>query len=108
MKTKTDIEPFAAMVEQQQREAFARDYHGPCFNERCDSDCTVKLSMGKKFARVDVGTIGKYMVDLGTGEIFSIKAYGIVHRGHRFGTLDTIADWDWSGYRATQRKAVAP
>jgi hypothetical protein len=107
MKTQKEIEPFAAMVEQQQRAEFARDYPGPYFDERCDMACKVKLSMGKKFARVDVGQSGKYMVDLETGEIYSIKGYGVVHRGHRFGTLDTIGDWDWSGYRATQRKLVA-
>ena len=25
----------------------------------------------------------------------------------RYGTLDTIQEWDWSGYHATARKAVA-
>ena len=63
--------------------------------------------MGKKFARVDIGNSGRYMVDLETGEIFGVKAYGVVHKGHLFGTLDTIEDWDWTGYRAMQRKAVA-
>ena len=106
MKTVADLAPFAALVEQQQREAFARDYPGPYFDERCDSACKVSLKLGIKFGRVDVGDSGKYMVDLETGEIFGIKGYGVVHRGHRYGTLDTIQDWDWSGY-VGQRKAVA-
>jgi hypothetical protein len=38
-----------------------------------------------------------------SGEIFGIKAYGVIHRGHKFGTLDTLFDWDWSGYRAVPK-----
>jgi len=77
---------------------------------KCDCDANrenakTSVKMGVKFARVDVGPSGKYMVDLASGEIFGIKAYGVVHRGHRFGTLETIREWDWSGYRA--RRACA-
>ena len=68
-------------------------------------ECSVKI--GRKYANIDVGggfgRSGKYMVDLGTGEIFGIKGYGVIHRRHRFGTLDTIAAWRWGGYRATAR-----
>ncbi len=32
-----------------------------------------------------------------------IKAYGVIHRGHRYGTLDTIHEWDWSDYRAVRK-----
>ena len=62
-----------------------------------------KVTLGAKYARVDVGRSGKYMVTLDTNEIFGIKAYGVIHRGHRFGTLDTISEYDWSGYRASRR-----
>lgn len=70
----------------------------------------VKLEIGKKYARIDTGGpswSGKYMVDMATGEIFGIKGYGVIHRGHRFGTLDTIDAWDWRGYRAMPRKMEA-
>lgn len=63
------------------------------------------VHMGRKFARVDLGGSGKYMVDLETRIIYGIKAYGVVHRGYVFGTLDTIADWNWSGYRAHRKDA---
>ena len=53
---------------------------------------------GRKFTKVDRGSSGKFMVDNATGEIFGIKAYGQVHRGHCYGTLDTIADWYWGRY----------
>jgi hypothetical protein len=56
--------------------------------------------------RIDVGRpgmeSGKYMVDL-DGTIYGIKAYGVPHLGHRYGTLDTIQEWDWSGYSAVRR-----
>jgi len=107
MKTQADIAPFAALLEQQQREAFTRDYPGAYLEERRDSACTVKVSMGKKFARVDIGNSGKYMVDLETGDIYGIKAYGVVHRGHRYGTLETIGEWDWSGYVAQRKQAAS-
>src|SRR6267143_1017038 len=63
-------------------------------------ECTVKV--GRKYANVDRGRSGCYMVDVATQEIFSIKGYGVIHRGHRFGTLDTINEWDWSDYRAVK------
>ncbi len=62
--------------------------------------CLVKIVPGRKFAKVDVGSSGKYMVDNETGEIFGIKAYGQVHKGHRYGTLDTIENFWWGGYGA--------
>jgi hypothetical protein len=108
MKTETEIDmaTFAALVEQQQREAFTRDYPDAYLEERRDSDCTVKVSIGKKFGRVDVGSSGKYMVDLETGEIWGIKAYGVVHKGHSYGTLDTIHEWNWSGYVGERKAGV--
>ena len=104
MKTQTDIAPFAALLEQGQLLGL--------IERDCDCECNrenarTSVKMGKKFARVDIGTSGRYMVDLETGEIFGVKAYGVVHKGHRFGTLDTIGDWNWTGYRATQRKEIA-
>lgn len=65
--------------------------------------CKTRIKMGKKYCNVDRGSSGVYMVVLATGEIFSIKGYGVIHRGHQFGTLDTIHEWDWSGYRAVKK-----
>ena len=66
-------------------------------------DATVTVHIGKKYARVDVGSSGKYMVDLETGEIFGIKGYGVIHKGHRYGTLDTLDEWNWGAYEAFKR-----
>lgn len=68
-------------------------------------DCRVKI--GRKYANVDVADSGKYMVELSSGRIFGIKGYGVIHRGYSYGTLDTIADWDWRGYTARKRAREA-
>ena len=47
------------------------------------------------------------MVELSTGNIYGIKAYGVIHRGHFYGTLDTINDYDWSEYVARKLTAQA-
>lgn len=60
----------------------------------------VHTHLGKKYIRVDVGGSGKYMVVVETGEIFGIKSYGVIHRGHHYGTLETVDSWDWSDYTA--------
>lgn len=91
------IQAFADLLQQEQFAELAKrqpvlsaipgykeQYHG------------VRVIPGKKYVKVDVGTSGKYMIE---GEIvFGIKAYGVIHRGHQYGTLDTINEWDWSGY----------
>ena len=96
------LEAFRAMLEAAQRQALLDHNDTPDHHRH---DCRVKI--GRKYANVDVGDSGKYMVDLATGEIFGIKGYGVIHRGHRFGTLDTTAAWDWRGYRASPRKQIA-
>jgi hypothetical protein len=45
------------------------------------------------------------MVEISTSNIFGIAGYGQIHRGHQYGTLDTVAAWDWSGYRGQLRNA---
>lgn len=59
----------------------------------------VFIKPGKKYTKIDVGRSGKYMIDK-EGNIFGIKAYGVIHKGHNYGTLDTIDNWYWGGYVA--------
>lgn len=102
------LSAFARLVQEQQRQRMIRDY-GQERIEIHQSACKTLVKVGNKFAKVDVGSSGKFMVDLATGEIYGIKAYGQVHRGHRFGTLDTTDDWDWGDYAPVQkRKEVMP
>ena len=56
------------------------------------------IKPGVKYTKVDVGTSGKYMVENATGNIFGIKGYGMVHRGHFYGTLDTINEYYWGEF----------
>lgn len=53
----------------------------------------------KKYTYIDVGKSGKYLIN-DNGEIFGIKAYGVIHLGHFYGTLDTINGYYWGDYTA--------
>ena len=94
------LNEFAALLETDQLAGLVRR-EVDCEGNRVNAKTSVKI--GGKYARVDIGYSGRYMVDLATDEIFGVKAYGVIHRGHRFGTLDTINDWDWSNYHATPK-----
>ena len=62
----------------------------------------VQVKPGPKYTKVDVGPAhnmsGKYMIENATGVIFGIKGYGVVHKGHRYGTLATADQWYWGEY----------
>jgi len=92
------LEVFRATLEAQQVEKLLRQGYGSQIDTvRC------KVKMGRKYANVDVGTSGKYMVELATSKIYGIKGYGVIHRGHEYGSLDTVWGWNWSEYAATPR-----
>jgi hypothetical protein len=44
------------------------------------------IHQGRKWTRLDVGQSGRYMINQ-EGQIYGIKAYGVPHLGHPFGTL---------------------
>jgi hypothetical protein len=91
------IKELAELVLRQQRERLARQ-HG----QRLADAETVKVRPGAKYTKIDRGPehnmSGFLMVDNQTGEIFGIKGYGRVHKGHRYGTLDTADQWYWGEY----------
>jgi hypothetical protein len=99
------VERFAALVLDQRRARLRADYANTG-SDQAEWE-TVNVHRGPKYTRVDVGPrhniSGKYMIDNATGEIFGIKGYGRIHRGHQYGTLDTIDAWDWSGYVGRKR-----
>lgn len=88
------VQEFADKVDAQTAMQLIRDGYGAQIESH-----RVRVTFGKKFARVDVGGSGRYMVDR-EGNIFGIKAYGVVHRGHRYGTLSEIEQWNFGGYHA--------
>ncbi|KKL06141.1 hypothetical protein LCGC14_2599000 [marine sediment metagenome] len=89
------IKQFAELLEKEQKERLHQK------NLACQANldsCKVTVKPGKKYIKVDVGLSGKYMIDQG-GNIYGIKGYGVIHKGHCYGTLDTINDYYWGNYR---------
>jgi hypothetical protein len=106
----TTVQEFAASLEREQRARYEHDYPVTAASSVFQDGTTryrAAVHVGPKYTRVDFDGSGKYMVVNATGEIFGIKGYGVIHRGHAYGTLDTIALWDWSGYRARPRAMPA-
>lgn len=64
---------------------------------------TAHFHTGAKYVRVDTGDSGTYMIEISTGIIYGIKGYGQVHRGHVYGTLDTLDAFHWGNYTAVRK-----
>lgn len=97
------VEQFAAIVLEQRQAKLRADYPtSPQWEWET-------VEAGPKYTKVNVGPhgnmSGKYMVENATGIIYGIKGYGQVHKGHRYGTLETVEEWDWSGYVGRKRAA---
>lgn len=91
----TKLAAFALLVQTQQVEMRHKQ------NLACQANldqCKTTIKNGKKFAKVDIGTSGRYMVEVETGNIFGIKGYGQVHKGHFYGTLETTSEYYWGEY----------
>lgn len=80
----------------------------------CGLDCeanrdnvVTSIKKGKKYDKIDTGGSGKLMVVRETGEVFGIKAYGVIHRGHAYGTLDTINEWYWGLYYPVKQSLMS-
>lgn len=97
MNQQEQIQALADRLLAQQRARITRD-----FSAEQASHETVRVVPGNKYTKVDVGSYGqwsgKLMVEHATGVIYGIKAYGQVHKGHRYGTLDTIGQWYWGRF----------
>jgi len=61
--------------------------------------CKVTIKKGRVYTKVDIGTSGRYMIDR-EGNIYGIKAYGVIHKGHFYGTLETINNYYWGKFTA--------
>lgn len=93
MTREAQLKAFAALVEQQTKDNQMQQYG------KLVGNWEVKVKPGKLYTKVDIGGSGRYMVD-GAGIIYGVKAYGVIHRGHMYGTLDTINEWYWGDYYA--------
>jgi len=97
---KEKLQKFGELLEKEQIERLYRD------KLSCEANINasrVSIKEGKKYFRIDTANSGKYMVDR-EGNIFGIKGYGVIHRGHKFGTLETINDYYWGEYRGYLKK----
>lgn len=98
MDRESKLQRLAQLIEEQTAESLkARGLW--IGNER---DAKVTITPGTKYTKVDRGSSGKYMVDR-DGNIWGIKAYGVPHKGHHYGTLDTIDQYYWGRYVAGKK-----
>jgi hypothetical protein len=101
MKTHNEkLEAFRQLLEEHQLAGLIQ-HKLDCESNRANTK--VWIHSGNKYIRVNVGDSGKYMVERSTEKIFGVKGYGVIHRGHTYGTLDTISEYDWSGYVAVKK-----
>jgi len=75
--------------------------------KKSNLDCQVNLDhaicryeIGKKYVKINDKTSGKYMVEISSENIYGIKAYGVIHKGHYYGNLDSINNYFWGEFRA--------
>jgi hypothetical protein len=96
------VEEFAQLVLAQQRARIAARYS----QWQADAE-TVQVVPGPKYTKVNLGPAhnmsGKFMIENATGVIYGIKAYGKVHKGHMYGTLETVDQWYWGNYSPERR-----
>lgn len=93
------IEAFGMLVQSDTTERMTKDG----FGSQIAIHARVTIKPGNKYTKVDVGSSGKYMVEMASGNIFGIKAYGQVHKGHWFGTVDTTGEYFWGEYSPSKK-----
>ena len=93
------IKKFAELLEKEQIEDL---YKNGLSCEANIINVKVKIKEGKKYTKVNVGSSGKYMIDK-EGNIYGIKGYGVIHKGHKYGTLDTINNYYWGRFRGLKK-----
>jgi pyruvate/2-oxoglutarate/acetoin dehydrogenase E1 component len=72
---------------------------------------TWRIETGRKFDKVYVETsvqkLGRYMVDRNSWVIYGIKSWAQINPRRTFGTLDTIDQYDWTGYNGVPKAGTA-
>ena len=100
MAFESKISELASLIESETRQRFIDRGFTNIDTGHYVPSIKTTVKKGTRYYKVDVGTSGRYMVDTVDGTIYGIKAYGQVHKGHSYGTLDTIHDYYWGEYRA--------
>lgn len=64
----------------------------------------IEVETGRKYDKVCINTgaqrLGRYMVDRNSWVIYGIKSWAQVNERRTYGSLDTIAEWNWEPYYA--------
>lgn len=100
MNTLDKIHIFAALLEKKQIERLQAQGLGCVPNVE---NCKTRVKVGQKYTKVDVGNSGRFMVENATGNIFGTKAYGVIHKGHFYGTVETTNEYNWGDYYPTKK-----
>lgn len=70
-----------------------------------------EIETGRKFDKVYVKTsvqkLGRYMVDRNSWVIYGIKSWAQINPRRTFGTLDSVDQYDWSGYTGTPKAGTS-
>jgi len=65
----------------------------------------VEIETGRKYDKVYINTgaqkLGRYMVDRNSWAIYGIKSWQQVNERRQYGSLDTIAEWNWGPFFAS-------
>jgi hypothetical protein len=108
------IEELAGVILEQTRQVLrAKGYDSQVETE------AVEVRPGPKYTKINRGPRwgqgrtehnmpGFLMIDNATGEIYGIKGYGVVHKGHRYGTLATAHEWYWGEYGPRKIRGGVP
>ena len=102
-ETEHKIAQLALLLQEETRARLARQYS----QAQADRE-SAEIRPGKVYTKIDIGGSGKLMVEHATGIVYGIKAYGKVHKGHAYGTLDTTSDWYWGEYYPRPRTDADP
>lgn len=100
------IQEFANLVTEHTKQDLIEQFGEESFERIHKIYAQTSVVIGKKYTKVDVGRSGKFMID-SEGNIFGIKAYGVIHRGHHYGTLETTSQYFWGSYYPQKIKSSA-
>lgn len=78
----------------------------------CVSGNTAHIETGRKFDKAYIKTpsgqkLGRYMVDRNSWDIWGVKSWAQMNPRRWYGTLDTIDEYDWSGYVGVPKAGTA-
>jgi hypothetical protein len=100
-----NVDIFLELLKKEQTETLIRQYPDWFKNNLPAPD--VRSINGKKYTKIDVSSCGqwsgKYMIDNATGDIFGIKGYGVIHKGHKYGNLNSVNNYYWGDYVAVRK-----